>query len=70
MSLFQGYKTLIPTKKGDREGFSHVEVGAQQVLGVVLTRELEVLSIIKGWRKKCPPFETGGGGGHEQFSLF
>ena len=28
----------------------------------VLTRELEVLAIVMGGRKKCPPFKMGGGG--------
>ena len=36
-------------------------MGAQQVLGVVLTWVLEVLTILDGGHKRFPPFKKGGG---------
>ena len=48
-----------------RRSFSHAEGGTQNVLGVVLTLELEGLAIEKGEGqcKRFPPFKRGGGGG-------
>ena len=49
---------FYPYKKGGVKSLSHAEGGAQQVLRVVLTQELEVLAIV-----------MGGGGAHKVSTL-
>ena len=46
------------TSTSDAEGGGG---GGTTSLGVVLTRELEVLAILNGGHKKCTPFQGGGG---------
>ena len=59
-----GHVKFYPPRKGGRGGksFSHPEGGGGGTKGfeVVLTRELDVLAIVMGGRKKFPPFKTGG----------
>ena len=58
---------FYPYKKGGgRKSFSHPEGlgggGAHKVLGVVLTPELEVLTILEGGTNGFHPLKGGGGG--------
>ena len=43
------------------------EGGGTKSLKVVLIRELEVLAIVMGKRKKFPPFKKKRGGGRKRF---
>ena len=49
-----GASQNYPCKKRVGKRFGHTEG-----LGVVLTRELEVLAMLTRWRKKFPPFKSG-----------
>ena len=59
-----GHAKFYPYEKGGggRTSFSHAEGGGgTNSFEVVLTQELEVLTIVMGGCKKFPPFKRGGG---------
>ena len=61
-----GQVKFYPYKKGGGEKrFSHPEGGCTKGFGVVLTRELEVLTILEGGTKGFQPLKRG----HKSFIL-
>ena len=57
-------------KRGaDGKGFSNAQEGGTKSFGLVLTRELELLAILKVRHYKFPPFKSVWGGGRREKGL-